>query len=466
MTLVFGVVGHQLVAALVPPDSLDRTLPAIIGTDAPAHSLRDAPIVPSLLAKHRYLPQFVAYIDTRRVLEVLSGHGTGTNDALASMFAGKIPQACQDDVARMTAVLPRIALGYHRLDERGFDMALAFEVPASIGKDLAKLRATMPALPASPPSMFAIGAALDVDATLAWLHAVTAQLRAQPFRCEAFDSLNHAIAEVGTRLDQPLPAMFQGLRGFEIVVDDLTILPPSGSGEVLLEGAHIADTVHQLLAKQPQLAIAVTPDGRPIELPLARMGIPSTISSAHFALRPTRAAIAIGDRSAERASTRVSAPGARAPLLSVTYDLPKLRERFPEYFKESELQRLWTVMSAALSLDIGDDGIYVDMVGTWKHGPLIGRQRIVFVPEQTHAYALVLARLVLLVARRTRFVAERGCLVGDLELGEDEDDVPEVADSSCFGSRRSMRSGRSAMKLTMRYSGPLNSLNGPTVAAA
>ena len=30
-------------------------------------------------------------------------------------------------------------------------------------------------------------------------------------------------------------------------------------------------------------------------------------------------------------------------------------------------------MSAALSLDIGDDGIYVDMVGTWKHGPLIGR---------------------------------------------------------------------------------------------
>ena len=84
MTMVFGVVGHQLVAALVPPDSLDRTLPAIIGSDAPAHSLRDAPIVPSLLAKHRYLPQFLAYIDTRRVLDVLSGHGTGTNDALAS----------------------------------------------------------------------------------------------------------------------------------------------------------------------------------------------------------------------------------------------------------------------------------------------------------------------------------------------------------------------------------------------
>ena len=89
----------------------------------------------------------------------------------------------------------------------------------------------------------------------------------------------------------------------------------------------------------------------------------------------------------------------------MTYDLPKLRERFPEYFKENELQRLWTVMSAALSLDIGDDGIDVDMVGTWKHGPLVGRQRIVLVAEQAHAHALVLARLVRLVARRARLVA-------------------------------------------------------------
>ena len=103
----------------------------------------------------------------------------------------------------MTAVLPRIALGYHRLDEHGFDMALAFEVPASIGKDLAKLRATMPALPASPPSMFAIGAALDVDATLAWLHAVTGQLRAQPFRARhSTASTRHR--QVTAKIDQSI----------------------------------------------------------------------------------------------------------------------------------------------------------------------------------------------------------------------------------------------------------------------
>ena len=110
--LVFGVVGHR---ARSPRRSRRRTELDRSGCrrspapTQPAHSLRDAPdCAVAVLAKSRQISrQFVAYIDTRRVLEVMSGHGTGTNDALASMFAGKIPQACQDDVARMTAVLPR-----------------------------------------------------------------------------------------------------------------------------------------------------------------------------------------------------------------------------------------------------------------------------------------------------------------------------------------------------------------------
>ena len=374
MTIVFGVVGHQLVGAFVPTDSLDRTLPAIIGTDLPAHSLRDAPLVPELLARHRFVPQLLAYADTRRVVDILSGHGKGTNDALASSFANLIPQACQDDAARMTAALPRIALGYRRLDEHGFDMALALEVPSAVGKDLAKLRATMPALPAAPPALFAIGAAADVDATIGWLRGVAHQLQSHPFQCPALGELNHAVDTVTGKIDQSMPPMLQGLRGFEIVVDDFTILPPSGSGELLVEGTHVADTVQQLVAKQPQIAFAVTPDGHPIPLPLAKMGVPPTISSAHFALRPTRAAIAVGDRSADRASALVSAPGVRAPFLTVAYDLPKLRERFPQYFKTNDFSQLSVVNSTTLSVDVGDDGITLEMVGTWAPAPAsIGR---------------------------------------------------------------------------------------------
>ena len=252
-------------------------------------------------------------------------------------------------------------------------MALTREGPAAIGKQLASLRTTMPALPAAPPALFAMGAAVDVDATIAWLHEITGQLRAHPFRCEAFASLNHAVDTVDAKLAEPLPSMFQGLRGFEIVLDDLTLLPPSGSGEVLVEGAHIADTVHQLLAKQPQLALAVLPDGRPIALPLARMGMPPTITSAHFAMRQTRAAITVGDRSAERASTRVGAAGVRAPVLSVMYDLPKLREKFPHYFKENDFSRIAAAGATALSLDVGEEGVSIEMAGTWKPRALIGR---------------------------------------------------------------------------------------------
>ena len=175
-------------------------------------------------------------------------------------------------------------------------MALTFEVPASIGKGLAKLRATMLVPPASPPSMVRDrgGARRRRDARVA-ARGHSAGARAAVSlrgirRPQPRDRRGRHEARSAAPRDVPGPARLRDRRRRP---DDLaTEWVRRGAPE----GAHIADTVHQLLAKQPQLRpIAVTPDGPPIELPLARMGIPSTISSAHFALRPTRAAIAIDD---------------------------------------------------------------------------------------------------------------------------------------------------------------------------
>jgi hypothetical protein len=38
------------------------------------------------------------------------------------------------------------------------------------------------------------------------------------------------------------------------------------------------------------------------------------------------------------------------------------------FLKDTDFAGLSNVGSTSLALDVGDDGIYVDMVGTWAHG--------------------------------------------------------------------------------------------------
>lgn len=368
---VFGIVDQYVFASVVPSDLVDRAMPLIVGTQLPAHSLRDAKLIPELVAKHRYLPQMIGYADVSRVFETLSGHGKGENDRLGAMFEGKIPAACQDDISRMASVFPRLAFGYRHIDEDGFSMSMVLEAPASLIKSLEKLHTPMPAMPIKAQPMFALGAAVNVDATIAWLRDVTSQLRSHPFRCDALASVNHEIDELATKLDEPMPPMLQGLRGFELVLDDATMMPPSGTGHLLVAGDHIADLIRQMIVKIPQLAsLQLQPNGVALELPLGALGVPASVKSAHVALRETRAAVAVGDSSATRASERVAAPNAHPPLFVLSYDLPKLRERFGMFLdlKDDGMGAFGSVGMTSFALDVGDDGIDLDIVGTWGHG--------------------------------------------------------------------------------------------------
>ena len=368
VSIVFGVVDRELVGALVPTVKLDIAMPAILGTEKPAQSLQTAKTLPALLARHRFLPTMIGFGDAVRVLDALSGHGKGQYDQLDTMFDGLITAPCQDDLGRIAAVLPRVVLGYRRLDERGFVAAMAIESPASVIRGLQKLHTPMPAMPVKTQPMFAFGAAVNVDAMFTWMRDVTGQLRSRPFRCDALVKVNHDIDDLAAKLDQPMPPIARGLRGFELVVDDATVLPPGGTGHLLVVGDHMADLVHQMLAALPMLAVLhLESNGVPVAVPLDQLGVPG-IKSAHMALRETRAALAVGDSSASRASERLGAPDAHAPLMTLSYDLPKLRERFGMFMKSSDFEGLSNVGSTSLALDVGEDGIYIDMVGTWAHG--------------------------------------------------------------------------------------------------
>lgn len=369
ITYVFGIVGHELVGALIPTVLLDKALPRIIGAEPVAHSLRDAQVLPSLIARHHFMSTSLAFLDLRRVFEAISGHGKGQFDDLDTLFVGLIPATCQDDLTRIADALPRAAFGYYHLDDNGFDAAVVLETQHGIADGLVKLSAPLPPIPSSPAPMFGLGAAVDVDAAFAWLKTTAGALRSHPFRCDALSKLNESVDELASKLDQPLPPDVQGLRGLQLVVDDATVLPPSGTGYVLVEGAHIADEIRKVVAKVPQLAtLQVATTGAPIELPLARMGVPPSFASAHFAMRPTRAVITVGPDSAIRASTLASARDAHVPLLTMAFDIPKMHDRFGAFLKTVDWDSISNIENALFGLDVGSDGISLRVAGTWLSG--------------------------------------------------------------------------------------------------
>lgn len=365
ISLVFGIVGHELVGAVVPSAVLDKALPRIIGTEAPARSLRDAQLVPSLFARHHFLSTTIGFLDLHRAFEAISGHGHGQFDDLDAQFTALIPATCQDDLMRIADALPRLAFGYYHLDDKGFDAAVVVETQHGLTDGLLKWSAPLPAIPASPRPLIALGAAVDIDAAFAWLKTSAAALRSHPFRCDALSKLNESVDALASKLDQPMPAELQGLRGFELVVDDASVLPPSGTGYVLVEGAHIGDEIRKLVAKVPQLATLQLSTGTPVELPVARMGLPPSFTSAHFAMRDTRAVITVGPQSAARASSLVSARDAHVPLMTMAFDVPRLRERFGAFMKDVDWDSISNIENALFDLDIASDGISLRIAGTW-----------------------------------------------------------------------------------------------------
>ena len=370
---IFGIVDHRAGRlGRADPEEVNRAMPLILGTQAPAHSLRDAKLIPELLAKHRFLPTMVAYADMARLFEAVSGHGKGEGDTLDAMLEGKIPAACEDDLSRVASEFPRLSVGYRHFDEQGFSMTVVLDAPASLLKNLMKLHTPMPAMQIKAQPMLAISAAVNVDAMLGWMRDVTSQLRSHPFRCDALATVNHDIDELATKLDEPMPPMFQGLRGFELVVDDATMMPPAGTGHLLVAGDHIADVVRQTFAKIPQLAsLQLQPNGVALELRSHSSACPrrSSRRSSRCArlARPSRSATA-PPRARASGSPR---QGAHAPLFVVSYDLPKLRERFGMFLsmkKDEDGLEGFNVGTTSFALDVGDDGIDLDVMATWAHG--------------------------------------------------------------------------------------------------
>ncbi len=355
-SVVMAVTDRELVVAYAPTAQLQALLPVILGIDHPPTSLADVMTVPDTLKKYGFNHTFISQLELGRL-------ATAITQAPNSPLAG--PQ-CQDDLARLAAYAPRMVAGYRHLDADGYALGFVVETSPAIADVLAKVRTAMPQMPREGTPMFELSAGIDVDALIDAVRTAVHQLRNQPFRCGPLTAMSQALDELGQKLDEPLPPELRGLRGYDLVVDDFSMSPPSGRGAVLVLGAHLADAISHLIAKVPGLGMLTIPnDGSPVALPVSMLGI-AGVDSAHVAVRDGVAALAVDPHSKERVVKALAAtPDPHAPFVSFAWDIARTLERFPTLWDADTSSTMRNMKHVDMSLELRENALDFELDAGW-----------------------------------------------------------------------------------------------------
>lgn len=354
--IIAAVLEHEAVIAIVPGGGVEEGVHRLLDPLPAGKSLADTRTIQDLLARYGFLTSLVGYIDSRAVVDALMT--SGPFGVGASIDRLRSPE-CKADLGRVTAFVPRMAFGYHKLDEAGFSGSFVVETPSWFSKAIGKLRTSVPAVPLTGQALLAFGGAFDVDAAIELARQLASDEHAHPMQCTLLAPLDDMIDKLGSF--GQLPPVMRGLRGFGLVIEDASKNPPSGTGQLLVVGTQISSTVLQYLG---MMHVHITTDGTPAALPLDALGVPG-IKSGHIAMRGDRVAIALGPASERRVAAALAAPASpHAPLLAFSYDLPRLRERFGSLLEESDTD-LADFGNAAVTLDVREEGVVLDATGTW-----------------------------------------------------------------------------------------------------
>lgn len=364
--IIASVLDGEAVFALLPDGAVAQFLPVVLGIEQPRLTLGGDGRLTALAARHHFLPTSIGYIDAKIVADIITQRAPSASTELDRPLRsaiGPIEPTCRTDIDRLVAVAPRLVWGYHRLDARGVHASFVIETPPAIAAALEPLHTSVPEVgaDAATAALFRFGVATKLDELLPLLRRLAGHVREHPFACSWFVPLNDAAARLTDLLDQPLPPTLGGLRGFSLTLDHLTREPVDVQGHVVAIGDHVGDLVAAMLHGLPGMTgVAVVPDGRPVQLPLALLGLAAS-TTGYAALRGDRAAIAIGPASATEVTRVLDLPvPPHSPLLSFGMDFERMQELG---FLEPEAAR--GMRDVTMQIDVGPLGLVFDVIGSY-----------------------------------------------------------------------------------------------------
>lgn len=328
--LIIAVIDNYLVVTVVPTVLSSEQLSAVLGLTLPAQDIAAAGVLDKLASQYGYTAHALGFMDIERLVASFLDHQPGVNVELLELMDyddSALSDVCRAEIREMSGIMPRIVTGYPEISVAKIRAHTIFEIRNDIATGLATLAAAVPGLGQGHGGIFSFGMSLDLLAARDFYIARLDALEADPYECELFAELQNGVARGREALNQPIPPIAYGFKGFLAVVDKIegfdiaTQQPPT---DIDMRVLIAIDNAEGLLAMgtmfSPELAaLNLQPDGKPVKFEVPQQA--SQFGAAYIGMTENALGIAVGaDAESGLASLLGESPSEQPPIFSMQVD--------------------------------------------------------------------------------------------------------------------------------------------------
>ena len=302
--VIVAIIDNELVVSVVPAELSEEHLNAVLGLTLPDENVAESLALQNLADKYDFMEYLVGFIDLERIASVFLDDQAGVNAQLLSMMeydGSAISDTCKADARSLAGIMPRIVVGYSDISVEKLSSKAVFELRQDLASGLSTMTAPVPGLGSDHGGIFSVGMSTDILAAREFYSGRLDAMESKPYECEEFADLQAGVASGREVLNQPVPPIVYGFKGFLAVIEDIEGLdlkrqqPPTSIDMRLLVSI---DNTEGLLAMgalfSPELAaLNIEPNGEPVKLEMGQ--IAALGLTVHVAMTDSAIALSVGD---------------------------------------------------------------------------------------------------------------------------------------------------------------------------
>ena len=219
--LVVAVIDDEFVMSIVPTNLAEDLLKSILGLTLPSSSIADTGELQKIIDDNGYQSHSVGLIDVERIVATFLDDQSGVNAELLTLMeydGSVLSDVCKSEIRSMATVVPRIITGYTEMSVEKFTSNTIVELRSDIAAGLSTLSAPVPGLGSEQGALVSFGMSLDPLAAREFYSSQLDAMEAEPYQCELFAELQEGVVKGREVLNQPIPPMVYGFRGFLAVI--------------------------------------------------------------------------------------------------------------------------------------------------------------------------------------------------------------------------------------------------------
>lgn len=328
--LILGIFGEYFVMTMVPAELPEADLKQVLGLTLPAKSIGTAGTLQAIANDYSFENYMVGFIDVQRIAKIFVDQPAGVDATVLSMMeydTASLSSVCRTEISEVAGVMPRFVAGYTDIS----DSTLAFSAVAELRNDLATamrgIAGSVPGLGSRQDGLLSFGMSVDLLAAREFYAARLDALEADPFECELFADFQNGIESGRDVLNQPVPPIVYGFKGFLAVIEDfegMTVGAVPAPNSVKGRLAVAMENAEGLLAMgamfSPEIAgLNLEPDGKPVRLDVAQLAAGGDV--VYIAMTDNALALSVGDGQENNLSAMLAAPAVSpSPFITMEMD--------------------------------------------------------------------------------------------------------------------------------------------------